>query len=290
MPQFICTTVSSLLAVVLLLATLPFDAQAAWTQDKGKWFAANTVSHYNTNRFVDESGQRNRQPRFSKWEWNGYYEYGWQEDLTIGANLFLHRLSADYAHYTPSSPTAANGTEVNYGLADTEFFFRQRLWQGQWIGNDAVLSVQPLIKLPSWYNQGGNPRGGTDNFDTELRLRGGYNFSLFERTHFALLDLAYRKRFGEWRDQLKSDMTLGFQLNDSFTLLVQNFITQRLEGTARDTSVSGAVNDYDLLKAQVSLVYRLTPATRIQIGGFTHARARNTGDGEGVLLSLWREF
>lgn len=283
------TTASFLLAVSLCAVPLS-GTQAAWTLDEGKWFAADSVSYYNTDHFIDDSGQHNRQPRFSKWEWNGYYEYGWQDDLTVGANLFLHRLSADYTRYTPTSPTATHGTDANYGLADTEFFVRQRLWQGKWMGNDAVLSLQPLVKLPSWYSEGGNPRSGTDNFDTELRLRGGYNFALLDRTHFATLDLAYRKRFGEWRDQFKSDVTLGFQLNDAFTLLLQSFITQRLEGTARDTFVSGVVNDYDLMKAQASLVYRLTPATRIQIGGFTHAYARNTGDGEGVLFSLWRDF
>lgn len=251
---------------------------------------AQTLTSYRTNHFVDDDGVRYPQPAFRKQEWNQYLEYGWSEETTLGASLSLHRLASDGLRYEPLSPVAVPYTEENYGLADTEFFFRQRLWQGEINGYDTRFSLQPLLKLPSLYLDAGNPRGGTDDFDAELRLQMGISFPLFDRHHFLATDAAYRKRFGEWRDQFRSDSTLGLQLADRTLLLSQLFLIQRTEGTARHTSTSAAVNDYDLLKAQISVAYSLTDDLRIQIGGFRHIQARNTGDGEGLLLSLWREF
>lgn len=268
---------------------LPFASKAAWTRNEGSWFVANTLTSYRTNHFIDDAGRSHRQPAFAKQEWNTYAEYGWKEDITLGANLFVHRLAADYRRYEATSPTVVHGTDDNYGLADTEFFLRKRLWQGLALGNHSVLSVQPLLKLPSLYQNGGNPRSGTDNFDAEIQLQGGMSFEFLNRHHFATLGLAYRKRMGDWGDQFKTDATLGFSLTPHFTLLVQQFMTQRSGDTAAANS-SSEVSDYDLIKAQASIVYHLTTDTHIQFGGFRHMHARNTGDGEGVLLSLWKEF
>jgi protein XagA len=279
-----------ILALTAVFLVLPPPANAAWTREAGRWFSAHTLTTYRTNHFIDDNGTSLRQPAFAKQEWNGYFEYGWRDSVTVGANLFLHRLAADYRRYEATSPTIVHGTDENHGLADSEFFLRKRLWQGVAFGNQAVVSVQPLIKLPSLYEAGGDPRSGTEDFDAELRLQGGMNFDFLGRSHFSTVELAYRKRMGEWGDQYRVDATLGFTLTPQFTLLMQQFLTQRVDGSTRTVSGSGEVSDYDLTKAQISLVYRVNATTRLQLGGFRHIHARNTGDGEGMLLSLWKEF
>ena len=251
---------------------------------------AQTLTSYRSNHFIDDNGIRKPQPTFHKQEWNQYVEYGWREDKTLGANLSLHRLTNDGAYYDPALGASVHYTEENYGLADPEIFIRQHLWHGDLFGNDTRFALQPLVKLPSLYLDAGNPRSGTDNFDAEMRLQVGIVFPFLDRHHFIATDVAYRHRFGEWRDQWKVDSTLGINLTDRVLLLYQTFLTQRAEGTARHAESSAAVNDYDLLKAQISLVYRLTDNVRVQLGGFQHMEARNTGDGKGVLLSFWREF
>lgn len=288
--SIISRAAAGLSSAAVLFCQLTSPANAAWTQETGRWFTANTFTSYHTNQFIDGSGNAIRQPRFSKQEWNSYIEYGWHDDVTLGANVFLHGLAADYHSYNAVSNTLTSGSDKNYGLADSEFFLRKRFWQGTLAGNNAVFSVQPLVKLPSLYYSSDNPRAGTDNFDTELRLQGGYNFSLLNHDHFAILDVGYRKRFGEWRDQFKTDSTLGITLSNRTMLLLQSFFTSRTEGNTHVTLSNAAVNDYDLLKAQASVVYRINDRTRVQVGGFSHLYARNTGNGEGFLLSLWREF
>lgn len=268
-------------AVFLCAIMTPFSASAAWLRAKGEWFTAQTLYAYQTDEFFDVNGQRQSQPEFRKYEWNAYMEYGWSKNTTIGANLFLHRLESD---------NPARGSERNHGLADSEFFFRRTLWSGVIGDSPTRLSIQPLIKLPSAYWEGGNPRSGTDNFDAELRLQYGVSFPAFNRWHFSTTEVAYRKRFGEWLDQLKVDSTIGLSLTDNWMVLGQMNVIQRVEGSSFTASSSATVNDYDLTKAQLSVVRRLNDETRVQFGAYRHLYARNTGGGDGLLFSIWREF
>lgn len=268
-------------AVFLCAIMTPLPASAAWLRAKGEWFTAQTLYAYQTDEFFDVNGQRQSQPEFRKYEWNAYMEYGWSKNTTIGANLFLHQLENE---------TATSNTERNIGLADSEFFFRRNLWSGTIGDLPTRLSIQPLIKLPSAYLDGGNPRSGTDNFDAELRLQYGVSFPALNRWHFSTTDIAYRKRFGEWRDQLKVDTTLGLSITDNWTVLGQLNVIQRVEGSSFPASSSATVNDYDLTKAQLSVVRKLNDETRVQFGAYRHLYARNTGGGEGLLFSIWREF
>lgn len=268
-------------AVFLCAIMAPLPASAAWLRAKGEWFTAQTLYAYQTDEFFDVNGQRQSQPEFRKYEWNAYMEYGWSNNTTIGANLFLHQLENE---------TAADDTKRNTGLADSELFFRRTLWSGTIGELPTRLSVQPLIKLPSAYMDGGNPRSGTDNFDAELRLQYGVSFPAFNRWHFSSTDIAYRKRFGEWRDQLKIDSTIGLSLTDNWTVLGQLNLIQRVEGNSFTATSSATVNDYDLTKAQLSVVRRVDDKTRVQFGAYRHLYARNTGGGEVLLFSIWREF
>ncbi|MCH2546130.1 MAG: hypothetical protein MK052_00770 [Alphaproteobacteria bacterium] len=278
-----------LIAAFFIFANIA-PAHSAWTREKGTWFSANSINYYSSNNFIDDNGNAIAHPNFTKWEWNGYVEYGLEDDTTLGGNAFIHAVSTEKQFYTATSNTVQRETATNYGLADTEFFIRHRLWQGTWLNRDTVISVQPLIKLPSFYADASTPRSGTDNFDAELKLQLGYNFTLYNRNHFVLIDLAYRKRFGDWKDQLKSDATLGLTMSDNTMLLLQNFTTLRAQNDNSPANPNTLANDYDLVKSQASLVYRFAPNKRIQFGGFMHTKARNTGSGEGVIISLWQEF
>lgn len=269
----------SFIVAFLLVTAIAGASHAAWTRAKGEALWIQNASYYSTHHYIDNDGNASDQPQFSKYELNGYGEYGLRDDWTLGINTFLHRLTAD------RSPPQ-QGSDSNVGLADVELFARHRLWHN----DNAVLSVQPLLKFPSYYRKEQNPRSGTDDWDAELRLQGGYGFDFWDRHHFAVLELAYRARGGDWKDQLKMDATLGLAVNERWLLLPQVFVTQRAEGETPNAFVSSGVNDYDLVKGQLSVVYQWDDATNLQLGAFSHLRARNTGDGEGILFSIWRRF
>ena len=48
--------------------------------------------------------------------------------------------------------------------------------------------------------------------------------------------------------------------------------------------------DFDLYKGQLSLVYRVGPKLRIQAGYLRDLTGRNTGAGDGFVVSLWINF
>lgn len=277
----------------LLLAVLPFlpsICHAGWTQDEGHWFTAQQAAYFQTSHFIRDDGRKVKRPEFRKYEYNSYFEYGWQDGTTIGANLFLQKLEADDEQFNVATTSLETFTRTNFGLGDSEIFLRQRLWEGAFFGNHAVFSIQPLIKFPVFYEDGEQPQSGTDAFDGELRLQGGYNFSFWDRQHFAKLEVGYRKRGGEWQDQLKMDATLGFSLGGGFTIMPQMFITQRTEGAGLSSQSLSAANDYDLTVGQVSILYDIAPATTLQLGVYSRLAAQNTSDGEGITCALWYRF
>ena len=65
-----------------------------------------------------------------------------------------------------------NFSDWNHGISDPEFFWRKKLWSDEF----SVLSVQPLLKLPSLTRDSTLPRSGTEKMDAELRLLGGHGF------------------------------------------------------------------------------------------------------------------
>lgn len=272
------------------LSFLPFDGQAAWTQEEGKWFTSQQLNYFRTSHFVRDDGRRVKRPEFRKYELNSYAEYGWQEGTTIGANLFLQSLEADDEQFLPNSPNLESFTRKNFGLGDSEFFFRHRLWEGTIFGNPTVFSVQPLVKLPVFYESGDQPQSGTDAFDVELRLQGGYSFSLWERQHYATVEAGYRKRGGDWQDQWRLDATLGLALGGRFTFMQQIFITERAEGHGLSSQNLGSANDYDVTEGKLSLLFDVTSQTTLQLGVFSRLQAQNTSDGEGITLGIWHRF
>lgn len=273
--------------MLLVLGAWPSSASAAWTQEVGHCFFSKSFGFYETTNFIRDNGKDQPQPRFTKYELNFYGECGWRDGVTLGINGFLQSLEAGFKESYPDLGFELSGTNSNYGLVDPEIFARIRLWeQDGW-----TLAFQPMLKMPSFYLNGGNPRGGTDDFDIEPRLQLGYGFDAFGKHHYVRLDGGYRKRMGDWQDQWKLEATLGVALTENLTLMPQLFITERAEGKGGSFIASSGVNqEYDLTKGQISFIYQITPAVGVQIGGFTHLHARNTGDGDGVIAGLWYQF
>jgi hypothetical protein len=60
-----------------------------------------------------------------------------------------------------------------------------------------------------------------------------------------------------------------------------------------NTSAAGAITqsaDYDLLKGQLSAIYKFSDKMNFQLGYSHDIRSRNTGEGQGVFFSVWNKF
>lgn len=257
----------------LCAAFFAFSAHAgAWTQPAGKGQVIVTGLYSSADSFYNTTGSKQSQATYRKFELNPYLEYGLTDRVTLGANLSLQR--------------ASQSNDTNWGVGDSEFFARFRVAQLRGF----VISMQPLVKLPSPESSNASPALGGRHPDAEMGASLGYGFDLFGQHHFANLDSGYRYRFGDPKDQLKLAATAGFSLTPQWMVMPQFFLTRRMSAPASAGFTQSSGDDYNENKLQLSVVYKLDERWSLQAGAFTNLRGKNIGDGDGAILSVWRSF
>jgi hypothetical protein len=253
----------------------------AWTlpQSSGQ-VILNNLYYHATEEFTRGGHRRSfsNDGEFTKYEFNPYIEYGLLDDLTLVLNLFARRVafSNDFSG------------EVNFGLADPEIALRYRLSPPS---AQTVVSVQATIKLPVAVPHDVPPLGN-EQTDVEGRLLVGRSFSIGPRWGYWDVELAYRFRDEEPADEIKLDATLGMSLSERWLVIGQFFGTRGLRnGTPIRIRNNPTIDiNYDLYKAQLSIVYQLTQNVRLQAGYVRDLAGRNTGAGEAALLSVWFRY
>lgn len=260
--------------LMTILLCVPYPAYSgAWLQPTAQGYGSLNASYYRSDRYWDGRGHSRKQPTFNKLELNPYVEYGLTDETTLGANLFVQQLS--------------QGSHDNWALSDSEIFSRHTLFSK----NTLMLSVEPLLKLPSFHVRDTLPKGGSDSFDAQLAALAGYGFEWLGKHHYADANMAYRHRFdGALGDQLKTRIALGLSIIDSLQIIPALSYTHSLESPhAMAFSESGQTN-YDLLKAECAVAYTLATQQVIQLGVFSHLQGRNAGAGDGFTLGVAQEF
>ncbi|MFZ4125239.1 MAG: hypothetical protein ACOYJ2_04110 [Rickettsiales bacterium] len=256
----------------MLLLLFPSTSFAgAWVQNEGDALFSRQAIFYTTNEYFDIEGNSTPQARFHKKELNLYGEYGWSNHLTLGTNLFLNRVSQN--------------DETNLGIADSEFFARLLVWKTE----QSVVSLQPLIKLPSLYQQAGTPRGGTDSTDAELSLMIGHNIGLLSKADYVDMRLGYRERSSGLNAQWRADIAYGVTLTDRLQLVSAIRTIQATQSDPEAFSNNGEL-DYDLSKAELSALYQLDYWQALQLSYFSHVAGRQTGGGQGFAIGLTQRF
>ncbi len=261
---------------LLCLGVVPWVAVAGpWLQTPGAWQIIQNLYWYETDTVFDVDGHVLDQSRFTKWEYNPYMEYGVNERLTVGFSPSFQWLESD-----------AIGGGRTKGVADMEVFARTPLYEG----TTSILSLQPLVKLYGPYDTKDNPRLGNGQLDAELRLLWGKSLRFWEQYHFISVETAYRHRMEAPGDQVRLDATLGYRSSETKMWLSQLFYTRALTRPEVTSGLATTSENFDLLKAQFSLVHHFTEDIALQTGAFTHVMGRNTGAGSGLMLALWWSF
>ena len=268
MPRQCC----SLLGVCALL--LPGISHAgAWLQKDGEGLAIAQATYFTTDEFFDASGNRQSQERFDKYELNIYAEYGLTEWLTVGTNMFLNQVE--------------QGSQDNYGIADTELFARVPLYE-----SDAwVASLQPLIKLPSAYDDDTiNLRGGSRSTDVELSALVGINTPILSKRDFIDSRVGYRQRNRGLDGQWRIDATVGVYVADDW------LVTSSVRAVISDANNNNATfredgeQEFSQLKLEVGVQYNMSEDYWLQLTGFQHTAGQLSGGGEGITLGIGMRF
>lgn len=261
-----------------LIPTLGFTLLAApafagaWLQPEGKGQLIINNYYYTADKLFTNTGHQQSQSTYTKYELNPYAEFGWNDWLTVGGSLSLQRTS--------------QSNTTNFGIGDSEFFARLRVWQT----DNLILSVSPLIKLPSLDRSSDRPKIGSDDPDAGIGAALGYGFNAWGQHHFAEGAATYRYRFGSPENQWNLSATLGIGLTERWMLMPQIFATYRTKDPQTAVFTQSSGDDYDQLKLQLSAIYKLNDKTSLQLGGFSDIKGKNTGSGQGALISVWRTF
>jgi hypothetical protein len=275
------------LAALLLAALVTFFGHApaarggAWTFAEHSGQLILTTLYYQAEHTFTRGGGRrafDHDGSFTKWEFNPYLEYGLRNDVTLMASIFLREVEF----------TNRFGGDRNFGLADPELALRYRLSAPE---SRTVWSIQGLVKLPV-ATSSATPPLGNEQTDVEARLLVGRGFSIGGHGAFWNVEGAFRFRDEAPADEVRLDATLGYDVTPNWLVLGQFF---GLKGVGNSSPSASPGNpsletDYDLYKAQVSVVYRIAPSIRLQVGYLRDLAGRNTGAGQGALFALWLRF
>lgn len=262
------------LLILGLLISTEVNA-AAWAVAKNRTQVIHNFNYYQSNSYNDANGKSTPQNTYTKYEYNPYIEYGLTHSVTLGLSPSFQSVSQRIG-----APD-----EDNTNLADTDFFIRQRLFSD---GKNTI-SIQPLIKLPGFYDAGDLPQLGQDQMDYELRLLYGRNFGIKGR-HYLNTEIAYRVRTETPGDEIRLASTLGYRVNERWQILGETNGTFAVDGAGGGNQLLSNTFDYDLVKLQLSTLYFFNPKWALQFGGYHSVYARNTGEGGGALIGLWHRF
>ncbi len=210
------------------------------------------------------------QSRFDRFESNTYFEYGLTDKITVGGKA----LYGTTWFRRDAEVDTANGFSEIEGFAQYQFRRDSR----------HAASVRVAISKPAHFRSGARTILQGDGVDAEVAALYGRNIVFEPIKIFTAIEIGYRKRFGDSADQIKSQATIGVEPSKRLLFLLEGFSTVSLRN-----EINAGV-DYDVLKVQPSLVYRVGRQWRIQAGVTEEIHGRNLELGRTYFIGLWSEF
>ncbi len=207
---------------------------------------------------------------FSRFESDAYVEYGATRRFTIGGK----------ARY--GSTTIQRGAERDTasGVSEIEAFTQYQLLRSRRHAAALRISASKNRGLQS----GARNELQNTGFDTEIAALYGQDVVLEPVNIYWAVEAGYRKRFGDAADQIKSTATIGVEPHQRLLLLLETFSTTSLRNE------TGGGSDFDVVKIQPSVLFRLNNRWALQAGLSKEPIVRNLQPGRTYFISLWNRF
>jgi hypothetical protein len=263
-----CARIAPLLGLGLALASSEAMA-GAWTapEGHGQVIVGGTASR--ADRAFDGDWSRVPTPRTNKFELQGLIEYGVTDRFTA-------ILAPGYQRIDIGAPTDAQRS----GLGYSEIGGRVMLLQG----SSWVFSGQTLVRLPGTFETSNPAAIGYTDAEVDVRAMFGTSFSLGASPAFIDMQVAQRFRAGGPPDEFRADLTFGIRALPQWLLLAQSF------NVFSEGSGAPLFPSYEYHKLQLSVVYDVTPAWSLQLGGFSAYAGRNNLQENGAIFGVWYRF
>ncbi len=236
-------------------------ARRPWNRADGGVFVASRLDYFRSSTPVSS---------YARIDSDGYVEWGLSDRWMTGGK----------AVFGTAFVTDASGVRTTSGFGESEIFLQRQLRRGEH-------SATALRLAGVWsgdVTDGARPGGQAGGFDIDLRALHGRDVLLRPFKIFIAAEAGYRRRLSGAADQARAEILAGVEPSRRFLVLLeaQSIISIRNNAPGFD--------DFDLMKAQASLVWRATKRWSIVGGARTEFAARGIDTGEACSLGLWTEF
>lgn len=271
------TTLTALMAFLLVAAYSGTGFAGAWTAPKNAFYEKLSYNYYYAHETFDQSGNRGGTANNGKFTDNNisnYFEYGLRDDLTVLNSLTYKWLDNrdDSAHSTASS------------LGDVDLGLRYKLLDS----TAGIVSTQLLVKIPGAYDKTDPLPLGNGQFDTELRLLYGRSLYPFI-PGYGNVEVGYRWRADGPSDEVRYLIEFGVDITKSiFTRVKLDGIYSVDNGKKQDGSGNPTTtNNFDLGKLDVTVGYKVTPAWGVEVSYRPDIYGQNTAAGANYSFALY---
>lgn len=232
-----------------------------WNRDDGGVFVANRVDYFRSSTDVS---------RYARIDSDTYVEWGLSRRWMAGGK----------AAFGTAFIEDATGARTVSGFGESDVFLQRQLQRGEH-------SATALRLAGVWsgdVTDGARPGFATGGFDVDLRALHGRDILLTPFKVFIAAEAGYRRRLSGASDQARADFLIGVEPSRQFLILMeaQSIISMRNNDPGFD--------DFDLFKAQASLVWRATKRWSIVGGARTEFAARNVFPGDAFSIGFWTQF
>ncbi len=257
--------VSQACLALMLSAASGTACASPWAREDGQLLIITHAEYFRS----DLSSQDPRGGRFESLDSDTYIEFGLTDDITIGGK----------AIYGTSWLTNSAGTVTDTGFSEIEGYAQYQFERTIKHAASVRLSAGKPAAFQASARQAVN-----NGADMELAALYGRNLIFKPVKIFAAAEVGYRKRFGPGADVIRSQATLGAEPGKRWMLLLEGFSTVSL----RNEKPDGA--DYDIVKIQPSVVYRINSRWAVQAGMNEEISGRNLALGRTFFIGLWSSF
>ena len=252
------TIVATAAALACILAPA---AASPWNRADGGLFIASRFDYFRSSTPVST---------YARIESDGYVEWGLTDRwMTGGKAVFGTAFITDF-----------NGSRTVSGFGESDAFIQRQLQR-------SAHSATALRLAGVWsgdVTDGARPGREAGGFDIDIRALHGRDILLKPFKVYVAGEASYRRRLSGAADQARADLLVGLEPSQRFLMLIetQSIISLRNNETGFD--------DFDLHKAQASLVWRATNRWSVVGGARTEFAARNIEPGDALTLGFWTEF
>lgn len=245
-------------------------AASPWVQTEKNFLLISRTDHFRADLGQFDDGGVLIESHFERIDAQTYVEFGLTQNVMLGGK----------AIYGTSWLRRGNDVRTAAGFSEIEAFGQIQVLRK----TNSAGSARIGISRPSNFSSGARPALQSDGIDIDASFLYGRNLTSGKIKLFSSLEAGFRKRTGDAADQIRAHATFGIEPAERWLILVESFSTTSLGNQEND----GA--DFDLVKIQPSILWRLSPRLGLQLGATQEIVGRNIDRGQSFFFGIWTRF